>query len=122
MLGFLKKKKAEPQPANAKVNSLGEPLDKLVDGDLPWGWVTHFKDFIDETTEEYNRFLYAWFDAKKTNPQEEQSALKSLLQYMEDVQKMCNQKGECHGFWCADYLIGSQKERCIERLKEIETK
>ena len=120
MLGFMKKKKAEPKPADVKVNSFGEPLDKLVDDDLPWGWVTHYKDFIDKATEEYKYFLHAWFDVKKGDPQEERNALKSLLQYMDDVQKLSDQKGECFGFWCSDYLIGNQKTMCEERLAVIE--
>lgn len=121
MLGFLKKKKATPQAADVHVNSFGDPLDKLVDGELPWGWVTHYKDFIDKYTEEYNYFLYAWFDARKGSPKEERPALKSLLLYMDDVQKLCDQKGECFGFWCSDYLIGGQKKTCEDRLADLES-
>lgn len=116
MLGFLKKKKAEPA---TKKNSFGEPLDKLVDGELPWGWITAHKDFTDGIEKEFAYFWNAWINARK-DPINERNALKSLLQYMDDVQRMCDQKGECFGFWCAEYLIGKQKERCASRLSDIE--
>lgn len=103
------------------VNSFGDPLDKLVDGDLPWGWVTHYKDFIDKITAEYNYFRNEWYNAKLVgDPREERPALKSFVLYMHDVQQLCDKMGECFGFWCYDYLIGSQKETCEKRLADLE--
>lgn len=118
MFDFFKKKKS-PAPVD-KVNSFGEPLDKLVDGELPWGWVVAYSDFTDRIKKEYSYFWQAWIDARKDEPKKEISALKSLLQYMDDVQNMCNQKGECFGFWCKRFLIGNQKERCSERIADLE--
>ena len=122
MFGFLKKKNTAPQPENVKTNSLGEPLDKLVDGDLPWGWLYANKDFTDKITAEYRHFLQCWWEEIGKDPRRECAALKSLLQYMDDVQQLCDQKGECFAFWCTTDLIGLQKERCAERLAELETK
>lgn len=119
MLNFLKKKAAAPA---VKVNSFGEPLDKLVDGELPWGWIVSNKDFTDKIEKEFSHFWQAWIDARHGDQRQEMNALKSLLQYMDDVQRMCDQKGECFGFWCAEYLIGKQKERCASRLSDIEQK
>ena len=118
MLGIFKKKVAA---SDVKVNSFGEPLYNLVDGDLPWGWVTHYSDFTKKIGEEFDYFRQAWFDAKALgDPRKEMDALKSFLQYMDDVQKFCNQQGECFGFWCSDYLIGRQKRNCQAKLAEIE--
>lgn len=121
MFGLFKKK-ADKQPEDVRVNSLGKTMDKLEDGDLPWGWVTHYKDFTDKINEEYRYFLQCWWDAKGKEPKQEYAALKSLLQYMDDVQRLCDQKGECFAFWCSEYLIGKQKQKCEERLAKLETK
>lgn len=128
MIAYLKKQKPDiTEKEIAEVFSrLAAPADDLdhldEDGDLPWGWVTHYKDFIDKTTAEYNHFSNEWFIAKLTgDPREELPALKSFVLYMHDVQRLCDQKGECFGFWCSDYLIGSQKSKCEERLADLET-
>lgn len=109
MFDFLKKKKATPA---VNVNSFGE---------LPWGWNTANKDFTDKIGEEYSYFWKVWIDARNGEPSKEMNALKSLLQYMDDVQKMCDQKGECFGFWCSEYLIGKQKKTGTDRLADLET-
>lgn len=101
------------------VNSFGETLDKLVDGDLPWGWVTAQKSFINRIEKEFDRYWSAWIAARNT-PINEHNTLKALLQYMHNLQLRCDKKGECFGFWCRNYLIGEQKERCEKRLAELE--
>ena len=117
MFDFLKKKNAAPA---VKMNSFGESLDKLVDGELPWGWITAHKDFTDKIEKEFSYFWKAWIDARNGEPSKEMNALKSLLQYMDDVQQMCNQKGECFGFWCANYLMGKEKVKAEKRISELE--
>lgn len=119
MFDFLKKKKAAA-PA-IKVNSFSEPLDKLVDGDLPWGWVTANKDFTDKIRKEFSFFWNAWIDTRNGEPSKEMNALKSLLQYMDDVQRMCDHKGECFGFWCSNYLMGKEKIKAEKRMAELDT-
>lgn len=89
------------------VNSFNEPLDKLVDGDLPWGWITAHKDFTDKTQAEWGFFLQRWIESRKAHPTEQYGALKSLLMYLEDAQKLCHQKGECFAYWF-DGCIASQ--------------
>lgn len=114
---FLKKKpKPTPPPQDTtsskvkttdhKNNSFGEPLDKLVDGDLPWGWSYHNEKFINEIRNEYSYFLNKWANARNSSTQELYSALKSFVQYMEDVDKLCKSKGECFEFWFSEVLTG----------------
>lgn len=88
------------------VNSLNEPLDKLVNGDLPWGWITHNKDFIDKISSEYSYFLDNWIDTRSKSPKELYSSLKAFVLYMEDVEKLCKSKGECFEFWFYEILTG----------------
>ena len=123
MFGFLKKKtetKTVKQPQKTAPTVDFDHLDE--DGELPWGWVTHHKDFIDKINNEYDYFRQQWYDVKynKKSPIEEYGALKSFLIYMDDVQKLCDQKGECFGFWCSEYLIGDGKQYAEERFAHLE--
>lgn len=121
-MGLFKKKK-QPAPVQP-VNSFNEPLDKLVDGDLPWGWVTYNKIFIDKIETEFNYFRESWVDARNSKDQKtEYAALKSFLLYMDDVQKLCDKKGECFSFWCSEYLINQDwRNKLINQLHELENK
>ena len=126
---FFKKKKQTP-PAHFtfvggldqnRVNSCGEPLDKLVDGDLPFGWVAHNKAFTDKLENELSYFNKQVRNAEDDgNPTARRNAMKSLLRYMEDVQKLCDDKGECFSFWCSDYLVGNYKIYIHEKLDALE--
>ncbi len=115
---FLKKKQKQPIPqpqdttsskvktTDYKNNSFGEPLDRLVDGDLPWGWIHHNEKFINEIKTEYSYSLNKWVNARNSSTQELYSALKSFVHYMEDVDKLCKSKGECFEFWFIEVLTG----------------
>lgn len=105
-------------PKDDNHNTLGEPLDKLIDGDLPWGWVTHKKDFIEPIEKEYSYFLQSWLDARNASPKELYSALKSFVLYMKDVEKLCKSKGECYEFWFTEYLTG--KDYLKNRQQELD--
>lgn len=115
MLNLLKRNKPV-----VKTNTNEKPSDKLVDGDLPWGWVTANKDFTNKIEQEFHYFWQTWIDSKKSEPRKERDALKSLLLYMDNVQKLCDQKGECFSLWCSKYLIGKQKESFTNKLTGLE--
>ena len=128
-MGFFKKKKQTPAAAYTftglnqnKVNSCGESLDKLVNGDLPFGWATHNKAFTDKLQSELTYFnRQVWEAEYDGNPIARRNALKSLVQYMEDVQKLCDSKGECFSLWCSDYLIGNNnKQHVHDKLNALE--
>lgn len=112
---FKKSKKEKPQKLTpAKIlnisterNSFNEPLDKLdADGELPWGWIAHNKEFTDNISKEYSYFLQEWINSRNKSPEKLYSSLKSFVQYMEDVEKLCSSKGECFEFWFRETFSG----------------
>lgn len=114
---ILFKKGAISVPKDDNHNTFGESLDKLIDGDLPWGWVTHKKDFIEPIEKKYKHLLNLWVNAKNDSPQELYSALKDFVLYMEDIEKLCKSKGECYEFWFTEILTG--KEYLKKRQQEL---
>lgn len=81
-------KKSQTSPQNSK----GQNLDKLIDGELPWGWVLYFKDFYKPRNDKMVEL------ANKTrcqNKDEKISALKELIAYFYAYKKECSEKGEC---------------------------
>lgn len=107
---FEKKKQSKPVKKVSKSNKPIERMDRLTpDGELPWGWVTTNKAFTDKTYKEYSRFCDAYYKSKKKGMLQEYAALKSLIIYMEDVQKLCKRKGECFAYW-ASYMVARPKD------------
>lgn len=104
--------------SQTNVSSFNEPLDKLIDGDLPWGWIAHNRNFINKIEKEYSYFLHTWIEARSKSPRELYSALRSFVLYMEDVKKLCESKGECFEFWFNEILTG--KEYLQKRRKELD--
>lgn len=95
-------------PEDDNHNTFGEELDHLMeDGELPWGWTAHKRDFIEPIKKEFSYFLDQWLSFHGKDVRKERDALKSFIQYMKDVQKLCDSKGECFSYWCSEYLIGN---------------
>lgn len=92
--------------------------ERLENGELPWGWVTRNKEFCDRINGEYTQFLNAWLQARSKSQNEQYSALKSFVVYLEDVEKLCKSKGECFDFWFHEILTG--KGYTEKRRKELE--
>ena len=86
------------------------------EGELPWGWHTHTKEFTDKIKNEYSVFLKLHIESRSKAPQLQYQALKSLVLYLEDVEKLCKSKGECFEFWfyniltSGDYLPNLKEE------------
>lgn len=99
-------------------NSFGEPIDKLVNGNLPWGWTAHNQDFTDKIRTEYSFFLKQWVDCRNKSPKELYFALKSFVKYIEDAETLCKSKGECFEFWFHEILVG--KDYLNIRKNELE--
>lgn len=109
------------KPEDDNHNSFGEPLDKLVNGELPWGWIGAKREFVGKIQNEYRHFLNRWIASRKKSPKEEYAALKSFVLYMQDVKKLCASKGECYEFWCNEILIGKgYLEQRTAELKKLE--
>jgi hypothetical protein len=114
LLGLFKKNEKNSKPV--------EPLDKLTpEGELPWGWHTANKVFTDKLKSEYRMFLNTWLDSRKLSSVEEYTALKSFVIYMEDVKRLCQNKGECFVYWRDNLFDDDYLIRQTERLKKLET-
>lgn len=119
-----KKKKApvttqQPQATKIETNSFGEHYDRLTpDGELPFGWISRNKDFVNQIEGEYSYFLNMWIEARKKSPEELYPALKSFVLYLEDVEKLCKSKGECFDFWFHEII--APKDYIQKRKGELE--
>jgi hypothetical protein len=86
------------------------------EGDLPWGWYTHTKEFTNKINNEYSYFLNMWLESRTKSPLEKYSALKSFVVYLEDTERLCKSKGECFEFWFYETLASKDyiEKRKIE--------
>lgn len=121
---FKKKKQSKPVKKSSKINASGERMDRLTrKGDLPYGWSYANREFTGKFEKEYNRFTDAYFKSKKKGMLQEYAALKSLIVYMEDVQKLCKRKGECFAYWASCIVARPQDiAEYKARLKQLEAK
>ena len=92
-----------------------EHLDE--NGELPWGWHSRNKDFIEKINNEYSFFLNNWLNSRNAEPKKQYEALKSFVLYLEDVEKLCKSKGECFEFWF--YEILTSKDYLQKRKDEL---
>jgi hypothetical protein len=105
-----KKKNTPPQ------NISNETLTK--EGDLPFGWASRNKNFVNKIQSEYSCFLNNWIDSRTKSPKEQFAALKSFVLYLEDVEKLCKSKGECFEVWFYDQIVS--KEYLEKRKFELD--
>ena len=98
------------------------------EGELPWGWMLHNREFTGKIGGEYTHFLNTWLDARKKSPKELYSALKSFILYLEDAERLCKSKGEHFEYWyyniltAPDYLKKRKNElkELTENLDELQ--
>ena len=105
-----------------QTNYTGEDLNRLTpEGELPWGWYYANKQFTQKVENEYRNFSAAYMEATKKGALAEYEALKSLVLYMEDVQKLCYTLGECYVEW-ASVMVANTDELASnkDRLKYLE--
>ena len=123
---FGKKKKSKtPEPVVEVFQKIAQPANDLEhldkDGELPWGWHTANKKFTDKIQAEMSYFnKQVWAAEDDGNPVARRNALKSVLQYMDDVRKLCGSKGETFSFWCSEILIGQNYSYMTEKLNVLE--
>lgn len=77
-------------------------------GELPFGWFYQNKEFVNKIENEYRHFLNTWVKARGKDALEESTALKSLIVYIKDAEKLCESKGECFSKWFSD-CVADQK-------------
>lgn len=85
------------------------------EGELPWGWHTHTKDFTEKIKREFSYFLNALVETRNKSPKEKYQALKSFVLYLEDVERLCKSKGECFEYWFYEILTSKDY---VPRLKD----
>lgn len=88
------------------------------EGNLPWGWHAHTKEFTNKIKNEYSYFLNGWLESRTKSPLEQYSALKSFVVYLEDIERICKSKGECFEFWLYHDL--TSKDYIEKRKMELE--
>jgi SMC interacting uncharacterized protein involved in chromosome segregation len=118
-LGLGKKKKQTlAQEPNEVFNHKGESLSRLTDkGELPWGWLAHNKAFIEDVKAEYNHYLTTWLESRSKDPTTHVKAVNSFVRYLEELEKTCQEKGECFAYWFEKVLLspGYLDSRRMER-------
>lgn len=119
---FKKKSDIEKQMQYAKTNSIGEPLDKLTpDGELPFGWVTYNKEFIDKHEALIDN---QW--KKVYSPSSTEEKLKEYRTYFDVVNSVgesCKAAGECHYKWFEYHIITSEwYNQQVNAYKELKQK
>lgn len=111
---FAKNNKKEIEKVRS--DSSGDSIDKLINGELPWGWRYAHKDFLDNLESEYRYFLNEWIKNRNgNNVKLLYESLKSFIIYIRDVRKALFDKGECfikyyEDFIGDDYLVAREKE------------
>jgi hypothetical protein len=114
-MGLFKKKNTAEKIAAKRVNYAGESMDKLdAEGNLPFGWVTHNRKYVDLIENDMKPFREAIYTAK--GEIEKYAALKSFLLYLQDGKKHYCKFGECVGKYFEDYICDS--EEAAQRRKE----
>ena len=112
--------KSEPKPQGEII--LGDSPDRLSDGELPFGWVTHHQDFVQKIQSQHMYFINQWINAEP-NTKEKYAALKSLILFLYDAKKLCLEKGECYEKWfeemIADDSYFSKREKELSELKAV---
>lgn len=114
-----------------KTNSIGEPLDKLVNGDLPFGWYAHNEQEIQKWEKPIPEMANAALHAETVNKQLQ--LLKELIDYYEKYRTYCYSKDDCwkkhfsdmwehcHNSKCDDFnFIVPYKESLSTLLKNKE--
>ncbi|MDO4487307.1 MAG: hypothetical protein Q4C46_12085 [Bacillota bacterium] len=81
-------------------NSLGEDLEHLIDGELPWGWVAHKSSFIKPRDEEMIDTHVKACNAESV--EEEKKLLERFLELFYAYKNECEQMGECYVKYFSD--------------------
>lgn len=116
-LAFHKSENIKKIHSTSKTNPFNEPLDKLIDGELPSGWYYQNKDFTEHLREQHQYFFDLWINSKEKSPKEYYSGLKSFILFLQDAQNLCISKGECYIKWFSDII--ADEKYINDRLKEL---
>lgn len=87
-------------PKDKNHNTFGDSLDKLDNGELPWGWVSAKADFIRPRDDKLCSLSVN--ASKATSIDEEIALLKELIAYYYEYRKECISMGECYFKYFSD--------------------
>lgn len=94
------------KPKGKNHNTFGQRLDVLTpDGDLPFGWVSYYEDFVKEQTDRINKAYEPIYSARKTS--DKLSYFKKYFEVVNSVGEYCKEKGETYYKWFSYYIIES---------------
>ena len=110
-MGFfdLFKKKTASSTDKVKTNSTGQKLDKLIDGELPWGWASAYADFYGPRDNKLYELSSAAANAKSID--EEIACLKTFIAFYYQYKNECITKGECFFKYFSDMHMHCHNSR-----------
>lgn len=98
-MGLFNLKKKAPQ----LTNSFGESLDKLTNGELPFGWIYKHKDYYKPKDDLMTAIAVQIRLTKE--PTERIQHLQNLIDYFYSYKAECETKGECFKKYFEDYWM-----------------
>ena len=107
-------------PPDENHNTFGQDLGHLSkDGELPWGWLLYYKDFISQQEKKIDVKWNAVYSA--TTTLEKLDAYKSYFNTIDRIGRTCKKAGECHYKWFTENILGSVwYNQQVERYREFE--
>ena len=108
LFDFFKKKQASIT-TQAKTNTSGQKLDKLVDGELPWGWVTTYADFYRPRDNKLYDLSVSVANAKSID--EEIACLRVFIAFYYQYKNECISNGECYYKYFSDMHMHCHNSR-----------
>ncbi len=111
---FLKKDKSNNNSVSP-TQKQNEDEDK---DELPFGWVTQNKIFVDKVQTDYDYFFKMWFDNRNSSPKEYYQALKSFVMFLKDTERVCKKQGKFFEIWFYDIM--ASPEYIKKREEELE--
>lgn len=88
-------------------NSIGEDLQRLTqNGELPFGWVAYYKDFVNEQNQKIDTLWKDVYTATSTTKKLE--AYRKYFDEISHIAVLCKESGECHFKWFCENIIETQ--------------
>jgi len=105
-------------PKDNNHNTFGDRIDVLdSDGNLPWGWIAHHKDLVNDIESRHKHFMNLWLDSRSGNQQQQYENLKSFITFLEDAKQISYEKGECYFKWFQDII--ADDNYINQRIQEL---
>lgn len=105
---FRKKKKLD-------TDTLGQPLDKLIDGELPFGWYSHNQDYLKPYEDELTRLASAIYSST-----DKKQSLLNYFEYLEKFKQDCKSKDECFEYYFAWMYENNKNSGIAEKQKMLD--